>query len=276
MAEQSRFLDLAATGEPNRLRLSLTPDMCVGPAGAQHMFGGLGLAAGVTAMERVCGRPLIWAGAQFCSFAALGEDLDLVVEILTASRFITHASVAATGDGRLAFRVAGALGARPAEISRQWPAMPKVGAPEAHSVAAHWRADPTSIHGQFEVRAAKGRYGRDRVGAPEADGRLSLWIRPKRRVAVDPALLAIIADQLPNAVGNALGLNAGGTSLDNTLRIIRLAPTEWILADIQVDGVEGGIAHGAMRLFAESGELMAVASQSLVLRVRSLPGAPVC
>ena len=144
------------------------------------------------------------------------------------------------------------------------------GGPEA---AAHLLTFD-SIHGRFEVRVAKGRYGRDRVGAPEADGRLSLWIRPKRAVEVDPALLAVIADQLPNAVGNALGMNAGGTSLDNSLRILRLVPTSWILADIQVDGVESGVAHGAMRLFAETGELMAVASQSLVLRVRSVPGGP--
>ena len=274
MGDWSRFLDLAATRQPNLLRLFLTQEMCVGPADARHMFGGLGLAAGASAMERVCGKPLIWASAQFCSFAAFGEDLDLAVEVLSASRHITHACVVATANGRLAFRVSGALGARPAEVSGQWPALPTVGTPDSYPVAQHWRADPTSIHGQFEVRVAKGRYGRDRVGAPETDGRLQLWIRPTRAVAVDPALLAVIADQLPNAVGNALGLNAGGTSLDNSLRILRLVQTTWILADIQVDGVESGIAHGAMRLFAETGELMAVASQSLVLRVRSVPGTP--
>ena len=267
---KGRFVDLDASDQPDRLRLVLTPDLCVGPPDARHMFGGLGLAAGISAMERVSRRPLIWATAQFCSFAAQGETLDLAVEILAESRHITHAGVVGRANGRLAFRVSGAFGERPDEMSGQWPTLPVTAPPESCPPAEHWRADPASIHGRFEVRVAKGRYGIERVGAPEADGRLLLWVRPRRPVAVDAALLAVIADQLPNGVGNALGMNAGGNSLDNTLRIIRLAPTRWILAEIQVDGLDRGIAHGTMRLFAETGALMAVASQSLVLRVRSL------
>ena len=44
--------------------------------------------------------------------------------------------------------------------------------------------------------------------------------------------------------------------------------TDWVLCDIRISGVHGGFAHGSMSLFAQDGELMATASQSLIVRVR--------
>ena len=72
----------------------------------------------------------------------------------------------------------------------------------------------------------------------------------------------------PPASASALGRNAGGNSLDNTIRFFSAVETQWVLCDIQIDGVHGGFAHGAMRLFARDGVLMALASQSMVLRIR--------
>ncbi|HTE80601.1 MAG TPA: hypothetical protein VK634_07925, partial [Reyranella sp.] len=87
----------------------------------------------------------------------------------------------------------------------------------------------------------------------------------------DSSMLAVMADFVPSGIGNALGQNAGGNSLDNTLRIRRIVPTEWVLCDIRILGVHGGFGHGAMYLFAQDGELMATASQSLIVRVREKP-----
>src|SRR5918911_2464150 len=56
--------------------------------------------------------------------------------------------------------------------------------------------------------------------------------------------------------------------LDNTLRIRRIVPTDWVLCDIRILGIHGGFGHGAMYLFARDGELMATASQSVIVRVR--------
>ena len=106
----------------------------------------------------------------------------------------------------------------------------------------------------------------DKMGA-SPDGRLILWMRPKGPHPVDSTMLAIMADHVPSGIGNALGLNAGGNSLDNTIRIRRIVPTRWVLCEIQIQGIHGGFAHGAMRLFAEDGELMATASQSMIVRV---------
>jgi acyl-CoA thioesterase len=117
----------------------------------------------------------------------------------------------------------------------------------------------------------KGRRGLDRVGHPEPDGRTQLWARSREGFAIDSAMLAILADLVPQGVGVALGQNAGGNSLDNTLRIRRIVPTDWVLCDIRISAVFGGFAHGAISLFAQDGELMATASQSLIVRVRERP-----
>ena len=66
--------------------------------------------------------------------------------------------------------------------------------------------------------------------------------------------------------GNALGYAAGGNSLDNTIRIVNLAPTDWVLCDIGIHGIHAGFGHGAMRIFARDGALMATASQSVIVR----------
>jgi acyl-CoA thioesterase len=90
---------------------------------------------------------------------------------------------------------------------------------------------------------------------------------------VDAGLLAIMADHVPSGIGAALGRNAGGNSLDNTIRFLRIVPTEWVLCDITITGISGGFAHGDIRLFAQDGQLMATASQSMILRVHDEPTA---
>jgi acyl-CoA thioesterase-2 len=83
---------------------------------------------------------------------------------------------------------------------------------------------------------------------------------------VDAASLAILGDFVPMAVGQALGVRGGGNSLDNTLRVVRIVPTEWVLLDIQVDGIANGFGHGTVHLYAQDGTLMATASQSTIVR----------
>jgi acyl-CoA thioesterase len=80
------------------------------------------------------------------------------------------------------------------------------------------------------------------------------------------ATLAILGDYVPFGVGQALGKHAGGTSLDNTLRVARLVPTEWVLLDIQVHTIQEGFGHGLVHLWAEDGTLLAIASQSCIVR----------
>jgi acyl-CoA thioesterase len=262
------FFDLRSTHNPHRWYLPLTPDVCVGRPDDLFMFGGVGLASAIAAMEGTTGRPVIWATAQYLSYAKPPSVVDLDVWVPTAGKYNSQARVISHVGDKEIVTVNAALGARPSEISQQWLTMPDVPPPQDCEPGEHWRQAGYGLHSRMEIRVARGHYGFDRVGAAEPDGRLLLWIRPIGDFAIDAPMLAIIADHVPSGIGNALGKNAGGNSLDNTLRVRRIVPTDWVLCDIRILGVHGGFGHGAMYLFAQDGELMATASQSVIVRVR--------
>jgi acyl-CoA thioesterase len=265
------FFDLRPTHNPHRWFMPITEMVCVGPPDNLFMFGGVGLGGAIGALERTCGRPVVWATAQYLSYARPDNIVDLDVRTLVAGKYNTQARVVGHVDDNEIFMVNAALGERPSEISGQWSQAPDVAPPHDCPEAEHWRGGGHGLHSRLEVRIAKGRYGRERDGHPEPDGRSVLWMRPREPVAIDAAMLAVMADFVPSGVGNALGRNAGGNSLDNTLRVRRVVPTEWVLCDIRIHGVHGGFGHGAIHLFSDGGELMATASQSLILRVRETP-----
>jgi acyl-CoA thioesterase len=264
----TRFITIEQTNDPNRYNLPLTPEICVGPPTERFMLGGVGLGAAITIMEEKCELPLACATAQFVSFARAPDLVEFEFERLSVSRYLTQASVTARSAGRTLFRVNGALGTSRAQGAHCWIKAPDVPSPTNCPEGLHWRGDDIGLHGRLEVRVAKGRYGRDRIGFPEPDGKLSIWVRPRDSVEIDVQILAVIADLLPNGVGNAIGANAGGSSLDNTLRVIAVRPTNWILAEISIQAIECGIAHGEVFLFTEDRQLLAIASQTLVLRIR--------
>jgi acyl-CoA thioesterase len=58
-----------------------------------------------------------------------------------------------------------------------------------------------------------------------------------------------------------------GRSLDNTLRMVQLKPTEWVLCAIRIHALVGGYAQGTAFLWSEDGDLLATASQSIAVRL---------
>ncbi|MET0294043.1 MAG: acyl-CoA thioesterase [Phenylobacterium sp.] len=255
------FFELQSTDDPHRWRLPLEPGVCVGPAQG-FMFGGLGLAAAMTAMERTCGRPVIWATAQYISVARPPDPVAFDVQARTNGRYTTQVRVMGhVGDNEV-IAVNAALGERPGEASRHWVRAPACERPEA--LASDRQSPRGDLYSRLETRTPASIDGR--AADPREDGRTLKWIRPRGDHPVDAAMLAVMADYAPNALSNALESFSGANSLDNTLRIRRLAPTEWVLLDIQIQGVHAGFAYGETHLFAEDGELMATASQSMVVR----------
>ena len=79
------------------------------------------------------------------------------------------------------------------------------------------------------------------------------------------AAIAILGDYVPFGISQALGDWIPSNSLDNTIRVHRLEPTEWVLCDVRIDSVSRGFGHGSVYLWTESGTLLATASQSAVL-----------
>ncbi len=262
------FFDLKSTHNPHRWYMPVEPSICVGPPGNLFMFGGVGMASAVAALERTTGRPLIWATAQYLGYARPPAVVDIDVWTPVEGKHVTQANAKVHIDDKEIISVSAALGSRPVDLTGQWAQAPQAPPPQDCEPSEHWRAAEAGLHSRLEVRMVKGRRGLDRKGAPEADGRTLLWARPREGQAIDASMLAVLADFVPSGIGSALGQNAGGNSLDNTLRIRRITPTDWVLCDIRISGVAGGFGHGAMWLFGQDGELLATASQSVIVRVR--------
>lgn len=266
------LFELRATHNSHRFHLPVTMDLCVGLPERRFLFGGVGLAAAIDAMQRTSGRPVIWATAHYLSFARPGSTVDLDVWIPVAGNQTSQAQVLEhIEDGKI-ISVIAALGARDSAISDQWVPMPRVAPPGDCPAVESWRAGEDGLQSRFEVRLAHGRYpdGQRPEGRSD-DGRVAFWIRSNEGLLADPLLLAVVADYISVAIGNAIGAFAGGNSLDNTIRYARIEPAEWILCDIRIESIHHGVVHGTMHLFDETGLLMATASQSLILRMHETP-----
>jgi acyl-CoA thioesterase len=262
------FIDLRATHNDHRWYLPLTESLCVGPKGHRFMFGGVGMGAAIAAMERTCGRRAIWATAQYLSYARPGTVVDIDVRALAHGKTVTQARVVAHVGDKEILTVNAALGERPGEVNHQWVEAPKAPPPADCPESHRWPGQDDGLHGQIEVRLASGADQGDRQAGPSADGRRLIWLRPRSGQPIDAAMLAIMADHVPSGAGAALGRDAGGNSLDNTIRFLDPEPTDWVLGEITIIATAGGFAHGAIRLFADSGRLLATASQSMILRYR--------
>ncbi|MFN8053035.1 MAG: thioesterase family protein [Acidimicrobiales bacterium] len=258
------FLGLQPTHNPHRFVLPIVPGLATA---GRFLFGGCGLGAAICALEQATGRPVVWATGQYLSYAMVGETMDVDVTIATSGHFTTQARVVAHVADREILTVNAALGARPLEFSGQWEQMPEVPRPdECERRASRWEVRDTIME-RMDVRLAKGRQWEelDASATPSADGTSALWIR-MADLAPSAAMLAVLGDYVPFGIAQALGRWTRANSLDNTLRIVQIVPTEWVLLDIRIHGVRDGFGHGLVHLWAEDGTLLATASQSAIVR----------
>ena len=260
----THFVPIERVAE-HRYALPVTESVCVGPLGHVFLFGGAGLGAAIRALELSFGRGLVWATAQYVSFARLGSTVELDVSVAQAGRSVTQATVTGRVAGDTIFNVMAALGERDGYPDQHWRDMPDMPPPDVCVEEPQSPPqDPNArLRGGLDVRASP---DPSRQAEAMKSGRSQLWIRTKRPGPIDSATLAIFADFVPGAIGGALGRGGGGNSLDNNLRVRKIVPTEWVLCDVQAQAAARGFGHGHMRLYAEDGTLMATASQSIVLR----------
>src|SRR6201995_2228121 len=77
------WLGLTPTHNPFRWNLPVVPGISTGGG---FLFGGCGLGAAIAAMEGTTGRPVVWATAQYLSYARPGSVVDVDVTIAGSGR----------------------------------------------------------------------------------------------------------------------------------------------------------------------------------------------
>jgi acyl-CoA thioesterase II len=257
------FLGLVETDDQNRWRLPVVAGIATG---GSFLFGGCALGAGTCALEVATGRPTVWASAQYLSYAPVGSVVDFEVVPAVPGRQTTQARAVGRVEGQEILTVNAALGRRSFVVSGTWVTPPDVPPPEASTRRELADHHDGTILGRVETRLALGRQFEELDGTP-GDGRCAIWARVPGHLEPSAATLAILGDLVPGGMGQAMGLRGGGNSLDNTIRVAKLVPTEWVLCDIRIEAIENGFGHGSALLWAEDGTLLATASQSVIMRL---------
>jgi acyl-CoA thioesterase-2 len=236
------------------------------------LFGGAGLASALVALEEASARPTIWATAQYLSYAPLGSTVTVKTDLAVVGAHVTQARATTYAEDCEILTVNGAFGIGELTAPTPWVTMPLVKPPEecrAHVMPEHL---DRSIFNHLETRIAMGRLFEqidDEPGSPVS----ALWTRVPGHFDISAATLAIFGDYVAGGLGQPLGFPVMGRSLDNTIRIARLEPTEWVLTEIHMHALSGGFAQGTAFMWSQSGSLLGTASQSIAAR-RWDPTAP--
>lgn len=263
------FYGLEATDDPMVWRLPVT-DGVASNIGA--LFGGAGLGAGILAIEHSTDRPVVWASAQFLSFALLGSVVELHVTEVVRGRHTSQSRVSGRVGGEEILTVNAATGYRDSPHAGTWVEMPRVAPPGECEPRSLDPWNQRTVWSHLEGRIANARLLDELDGIP-GDGRSAIWIRIPG-VEISSAMLAVLGDFVPFGIGQTLGMPVGGNSLDNTIRVAhRKSDVEWVLASVHIQAIDDGFGHGAVHLWAQDGTLLAVASQSTILRPFGAPPA---
>jgi acyl-CoA thioesterase II len=267
VTQAQEFLGMHRVGDDLRWRLTVTPELSTP---GNFLFGGCGLGAALVALEAATGRPTVWATAQYLSYATTGTRLELSVILAAEGRRITQGRVVGQVGGQEILTVNGAAGSPGSlGVGGVWIEPPDVPPPEECPPRRIPAMTSSSIFDRVDVRLARGRTFEEIVSGLEGPGEpdSALWARVPGHLEPSAATLAIIGDYVTGAVSQPLGRRVMSRSLDNTLRVVRLEPTEWVLCDIRIQAVVDGYGHGAAHLWSESGALLATASQSMSVRL---------
>ena len=258
------LLELQPTEDPLCFRLPARKALCT-PFG--FLYGGSGIAASIEAAERATGRPLQWITTQFIGTPMPDEVIDLRVELPAHGKATTQAQVIGTVAGRPVFTSLAAHTERPTGDGAVFLQMPDVPGPDdCPSMSEPFAAVVAgSFFDHLDRRLAAGKFAVDAIGDPQS-GLLALWCRIPDHHIGSAATQAFVADIIPLAVCAALGAMPGGTSLDNTVRVVDTDPSEWVLLDIVPEGFHRSIGHGSLRIWSQDGRLLGTAQQTCIIR----------
>ncbi len=253
-------------GDDLHWRLVVVPELTTP---GNFLFGGCGLGAALVALEAASGRPTVWSTAQYLSYAPTGSVLDLSVTLAAEGRRVTQGRVVGNVGDTEILTVNAAVGS-PGRLDAGgvWVTPPDIPPPDECAPQRLPDFTSPSIFDRIERRLAQGRsFDEIGAGAPTPGSPTSaLWARVPGHLEPSAATLAIIGDYVSGGVSQPLGRRVMSRSLDNTLRVVRLEPTEWVLCDIRMQALVDGYGQGVAYLWSEQGSLLATASQSMSVR----------
>jgi acyl-CoA thioesterase len=232
----------------------------------KFLFGGCGLASGLVALEEASGRPTIWATAQYLSYAPLGADVTVKTDLCVVGGHVTQARSTTYVEDREVLTVNAALGTGTLSSPNPWVTMAQVRDPLDCPRRIMPRRFDHSIFDHVETRVALGRPYDEIDGTPGSPV-TALWARVPDHFEPSAATLAIFGDFVSGGMTSPLGHNTMGRSLDNTIRIASLEPTEWVLCEIHMHALAGGFGQGTAYLWSQSGMLLGTASQSIAAKL---------
>ena len=266
MTDAREFLGMQPVGDDLHWRLAVVPELTTP---GNFLFGGCGLGAALVALEAASGRSTVWSTAQYLSYAPTDSVLDLTVTLAAEGRRVTQGRVVGyVGDTEI-LTVNAAVGS-PGRLAADgvWVTPPDVPPPQECLPRRLPFVTSASIFDRIDVRVARGRSFEEISAGPPTPGDpdSALWARVPGHLEPSAATLAIIGDYVSGGVSQPLGRRVMSRSLDNTLRVVRLDPTEWVLCDIRMQALVDGYGQGIAYLWSEQGSLLATASQSMSVR----------
>jgi acyl-CoA thioesterase II len=264
------FLGMEPDGDDLHWRMVVTPQLTTP---GNFLFGGCGLGAALVALEAAAGRPTVWATAQYLSYALTDAEVHWEVTLAAHGGHVTQGRAAARVDGREILTVNAALGKDDLAVGGVWVTPPEVPPPDECPGRFLPEMFRNTIMDSIEVRTARGRSFEEMDGTPGSPDS-ALWARVPGHLTPSAATLAIVGDYVSGAVSQPIGRRAMGRSLDNTLRMVQLKPTEWVLCDIHMHALVDGYAQGTAYLWSSDGQLLATASQSIGVRLWPEDGPP--
>lgn len=258
------LLQLENGSSSTSFRLPIRQELCT-PFG--FLYGGSGIAACIEAAERATGRPLQWITTQFLGSPAPGAVADIEVNLAVTGRATSQTQVTASVDGNIVFTSLCAHNIRPPGDERAFSEMPTVPSPHDSPRFADLfeTIEQASFFDHFERRTAAGNFDFGATVEPQT-GLLAMWCRLDGASIGSAATQGFVADLGPLAICAALGLPVGGTSLDNTLRIVDPRPSEWVLIEVAAEGFHRSVGHSTAKLWSEDGRLLGIAQQSAIVR----------
>lgn len=218
-------------------------------------------------MEGTTGRPIVWATAQYLSFAGVDSIVDIDVTVAVEGRYTTQARAVGHVGGTEIITVNAALGRRDdmAEVCHVRP--PAVRPPDQCPPRPRYSDATDALEYRLEQRWALP------AGSDEptllGPGRVAVWTRMPDLLAPSAATLAVLGDYVPMGISVTSEAPLSSTSLDNTLRVIDPVPSDWYLLDIAIQQLHDGFGHGDISIWSEAGELCAIGSQTCIVRPRT-------